>query len=66
MIPSEVRNKLIDALERSSEPPFMGRAAYADRRRVEADYKAIHDALTAIDEWMRGWKPVDVREMLPK
>lgn len=54
-MPTTVRNQLIDALERTAEPPYMAHADHAARRRVAADYKAVHDALRAIDEWDRGW-----------
>lgn len=54
IVPSEVRNKLVDALERAKSPPALYGITRSTRLIVERDYRIIAAALEAIDEWIRA------------
>lgn len=54
VVPSEVRNKLVDALERAQSPPALYGITRSTRLVVERDYRIIAAALEAIDGWMRA------------
>ena len=53
---SQTRNMLQRALELTREAPWVSNGM--ERNRVRAEYAEIHQALRAVDEELRGWKPV--------
>jgi len=56
VIPSEIKNRLAEALTITAEEPYIDNQI--QRNRVRREYQALHQHLRAIDEWLRDWKPV--------
>lgn len=62
MIPNEIKNRLIDALERADNPPSLHGVRGDVRVAVERDYRAIAGHLKAIETWLRRVQHVTMRE----
>ena len=62
MIPNEIKNRLIDALERADNPPSLHGVRGDIRAAVERDYRAIAGHLKAIAGWMHEIRAVQLRE----
>lgn len=58
VVPTDIANGLADILAKTAEAPYLGRCEHIHRMRVEREYRQIHQAATALDEWLRGWQPV--------
>lgn len=61
VVPTDIANGLADILAKTAEIPYLGRCEYRHRLRVEREYREIHQAAKALDEWLRGWKSTPIR-----
>lgn len=61
-VPVEIRNRLIDALERAENPPTLWQVRAETRKVIERDLRFIVEDLRAIDTWIRGIEAVQMRQ----
>lgn len=61
-VPVEIRNRLIDALERAENPPTLWQVRAETRKTIERDLRFIVEDLRIIDTWVRGIEAVQMRQ----
>lgn len=52
-VPGEIRNRVIDALERAESPPPLHQVRPETRVAIERDYRAMREHLRALSSWIR-------------
>lgn len=53
---TDLRNELAWALDTTATPPHVSRGT--ERLHVTREYARLHALLRAVDEALRGWRPV--------
>lgn len=61
-LPSDLANDLRWIIETTRDAPYLGRAQHQDRMRVEREYRLIHEAATRLDNHLRNWKSIRLRQ----
>lgn len=59
MIPSVIKNHLERGLTLTQQAPWIDNAL--QRSQVRREYAELHQALKAIDEFLRDWKPIALK-----